>query len=422
MVRIALVCASAALALLPAQALAQGGPPRVSLAEATARAAARSPSARAAELQVARADALVRQARAASLPTLTANAVYTRLDSDRALGDRVFSPANQLNANLQLTVPVFAPRAWGQWRRAEDQAGVTRAATADVRRQLGQAVGRAYLAVVTQRRVLQINVRARDAAKAHFDFAHQRLAGGVGNKIDEVRAEQALAASEALIEGARAGLSRAQEALGVATGEDGPLDAEDDPRLSEAPALPQALGDTQRRADVSAQEVRVRAAERAVKDEWREYMPLLSLVATPFYQEPPTAVQPRTGWQAQLVLSVPLFDGGARYGVIREREVALAEAREATTATLRQARAEVRTAWDGMLRADAALASARRAAQLAHQALDLAEQAYRAGATTNIEVIDAERRAADADTQAAMAEDSARQARLDLLLASGRFP
>ena len=45
-----------------------------------------------------------------------------------------------------------------------------------------------------------------------------------------------------------------------------------------------------------------------------------------------------------------------------------------------------------------------------------------AGANTNIEVIDAERTALDANTNAAVAEDAARQARFDLLAASGRFP
>ena len=39
-----------------------------------------------------------------------------------------------------------------------------------------------------------------------------------------------------------------------------------------------------------------------------------------------------------------------------------------------------------------------------------------------LEVIDAERRSRDAETAAVVAEDAARQARLDLLAASGRFP
>ena len=41
---------------------------------------------------------------------------------------------------------------------------------------------------------------------------------------------------------------------------------------------------------------------------------------------------------------------------------------------------------------------------------------------TNIEVIDAERQARDAESQVALAEDAARQARLDLLVATGAFP
>jgi outer membrane protein TolC len=69
-----------------------------------------------------------------------------------------------------------------------------------------------------------------------------------------------------------------------------------------------------------------------------------------------------------------------------------------------------------------ALAQAREAAKLAAEALELSQLAYRAGATSNIEVVDAERRARDAETDAAVAEDSARQARLDLLASAGRFP
>ena len=75
-----------------------------------------------------------------------------------------------------------------------------------------------------------------------------------------------------------------------------------------------------------------------------------------------------------------------------------------------------------MRRADEALASARDAATLARESLELAELAYKTGATSNIEVIDAERRSHDADTAAAVAEDASRQARLDLLASCGRFP
>ena len=94
----------------------------------------------------------------------------------------------------------------------------------------------------------------------------------------------------------------------------------------------------------------------------------------------------------------------------------------ALDAGVRQARSDVRTAFEAMRRADEALRSSREAEQYARKALDLANVAYRAGAATNIEVIDAERQARDAATQAEMAADGARQARLSLLVAADLFP
>jgi outer membrane protein TolC len=158
------------------------------------------------------------------------------------------------------------------------------------------------------------------------------------------------------------------------------------------------------------------------KDSYTDYLPFLVGVFQPFYQNPATITQPQTGWQAQLLLTVPIYDGGLRYGLGAERESLSAEARAQYESLVRQSRSDVRVAFDGVKRAEASLVAANNAARLAHSALDLATLAYRAGATTNIEVIDAERAAHQADTAAAVAEDQAAQARIDLLAASGRFP
>jgi len=48
--------------------------------------------------------------------------------------------------------------------------------------------------------------------------------------------------------------------------------------------------------------------------------------------------------------------------------------------------------------------------------------AFDAGASTNIEVIEAQRAARDVGTALAQAEDALRQAQFDLLVALGRFP
>ena len=69
-----------------------------------------------------------------------------------------------------------------------------------------------------------------------------------------------------------------------------------------------------------------------------------------------------------------------------------------------------------------ALAKARQAAQTANEVLKITIVAFDAGSTTNIEVIDAQRASRDLEAAVVLAEDGVRQARLDLLVALGRFP
>jgi outer membrane protein TolC len=393
----------------------------LSFDEVVKRAMARSPDAALAVEEIRRAEAIVRQVRAGWLPTLNANATYTRLDADRELSGRVILAANQLSANLQLAVPIVTPRDWAASARAREAEGIARGASADTRRQVALLAGRTYLSVVAQRRVLETAGRALDVARAHEDFALSRLRGGVGNRLDAVRATQERAAAQARFEAQVTALARAQEALGLAVGDERPIDAED-VSLAAPPPMADALREAGGRSDVVVQHDRVETARKAERDGYVDYAPVLSAVAQPFYQNPPSLTQPQTGWQAQLVLTLPLFDGGNRYGLQDERAVVHAQAKVRLDATLRRARSEVRVAFEAMQRADASLAFAREAAQVAAEALTLADLAYRAGATSNIELVDAQRRERDADADAAIAEDAARQARLDLLAACGRFP
>lgn len=401
----------------------QGAPGarRISFEEVVRRAMARSPDSALAVEEAKRAQAIVEQVRSGWLPNLSANATYTRLDADRVLQDRVILGANQLNANLLLTVPIVAPRALAATARAREAAGIATGTLVDTRRQVALVAGRAYLSVLAQHRVLETATRALDVARAHESFAGSRLRGGVGNRLDAVRATQERATAQARLEQQGTALARAQEALGIAVGEDIPLDAQD-VSLASPPPLGDALREANVRSDVTVQRDQVETTRKAVRDDYVDYLPVLSAVAQPFYQNPPTLTQPLTGWQAQLVLSIPLFDGGNRYGLADERAALHAQAKTRLDATLRQARSDVRIAFEAVRRADAALAAAREAAQVAQEALSLAELAYRAGATSNIELVDAQRRERDADTDAAIAEDAARQARLDLLAACGRFP
>jgi outer membrane protein len=410
-----------------ARAAADDAPPppeAIGFDKAVERAIRQATSSALAAQEIARAEALLQEVRAGALPVVSGNATYTRIDAARYSGPAKVIPENQLNANLALSAPLVAASRWYQWAHAGDQAEVARASERDVRRAVALTAARAYLTIVAQKRAVEVSQRAVKTAATHYDYAHTRRLGGIGNLLDELRADQQLATAQAQLENAQAGLARSQEALGVATGNDGPLDAQGEPDLSGAPATA-AEGEQlaeEARTDVRLARRRADAATRVVKDSWADWLPTLSLGAQAYLQDPPTTSTPRHGWQAQLLLSFPLYEGGLRAGQRREREALDQEARLALEGSRLQARADVRVALSNLQRAQGAFEQSRRAAERATAALSIVEQAFQAGATTSLDVTDAERTARDADTAAVVAEDAVRQSRLDLLAAVGRFP
>jgi outer membrane protein TolC len=388
--------------------------------EAVQRALQSNPALRVAASDAARASAQVEQARAGALPTLGVNVLGTRLDADRVLNDRVILGANQLGANVQLQVPLVAAKSWAAWKRADANADAVKANTLDMRRQVAVAAGRAWLVVLAQQRVLLAARRAQEVSFAHLQYAKDRRQAGLGSELDEIRAAQELAVARQQRATAEGTLHRLEEQLGVAVGLEAGVSAQDEEPVLTVPSEVDVSAAA--RTDVKAAQSRLDATKVGTAWDWSDYTPLLSAIVQPIYQNPPTLTLPLWSFQAQLVLSLPLYDGGLRYGQQRERRALEEQATAQLEAVHRQASSEVRAALAQVTQADEALAAARDAATQASRTLDLSQQAFRAGASTNLEVVDAERRSRDADTQVALAEDAARQARLEVLAASGQFP
>ena len=132
---------------------------KITMTEAVHRALLRNPSAQVAALEIDRANALLGESRSTSLPYLTANGAYTRLDNARRLGTNTLAAENQISANLTLAVPLLAPQRWVQWSQSKANVGATEASNQDARRSVALATARAYLAVVSQKRVVEIKER-----------------------------------------------------------------------------------------------------------------------------------------------------------------------------------------------------------------------------------------------------------------------
>ncbi len=252
-----------------------GAPPTIDLKTAVAGALARNPTFIVAQAEVRRAEAIVHETRSAALPTLYGNGTFTQLDGARIYNGTVEVPASTLNGTLTLSVPLVVPKPWAQWSQSKDGVTVARASADDVRRTLAVSVARAYLAIVAQKRVIEAATRARDTDRAHSQYARTRFEGGIGNRIDEVRAEQQLQSDEAYVLQQQINLTRYREALGVLVGAGGPVDAQEP--VLQAPSDPaQAMRDAEHRTDVVAATTHLKATEHAVRDNWTDYSPFLA--------------------------------------------------------------------------------------------------------------------------------------------------
>jgi outer membrane protein len=404
-------------------AAAEARPPvleRLTFDEAVQHALSRNPSVSEAAQAILRAEALLSEARGVFYPSATGSVATTVLDASRGFSGNVVQPRVQTGFAATVSYQVLAAADWAAKNQAADQAGIARVSAQETRRNIAVAAAQAYLAVIAAERQAEITQRNRDTARALEEYARTRLEAGQGSRLDYVRAVEQRATSQGLWELAELAVSQAQEALGVVVFANGPVDANGEPVF---PPTPPPVDDTwlDARPDVRLSNAQLAAADRVVSDAWKNWLPTLTASFTPSYITPAGLFQPSRTWRALFSLNVPIFDPTLR----PDKRVRVAEretARLQLDALTVQARSEVRVAQQAVRSNERIVASTREAAENAAEALRITGIAYRAGATTNIEVIEAQQDARNSEIGAAVAEDRLRQARLDLLVALGRFP
>ena len=389
--------------------------------EAIRRALERNPTIDQAATAIARSEAILQQARAVTLPSASARVTSVTLDTAQGFEDGVIQPRHQLAFGGSVSVPVLARARWAARAQARDGLEIATRATTQVRQQVAVAAGQAYLAVIRSQRQVEVEERALETARAHLDYAERRLEGGIGSRLNMLRAAQEAMVGEARLENAELALRRSREALGVLLAEDGPVDTAGEPVFAVPAAVEESAWRT-RRPDLLTRNAVFRAAQRVVQDSWKDVAPAAEASFEPQYIMPAGLFQPARTWRFTVSLTQPLFLGGLQRGVTREREAVVEASRFALTDLEIQARTEVRLARASVSSLARSLASTRRAADQADEVLRITTIAFEAGASTNIEVIDAQRSARDAETAVALTQNAVQQARLDLLVAVGQFP
>ena len=403
----------------PAPAPAAEVVEQLSFEEAVSRAVTRNPSVGEASQAILQAQALLDRTRTVFYPLVYGDVGTAILDDARGFNGSVVTPQTQTRFSATVSYALLDAVRWANRSQARDRVRSSQIAADQTRQQVAVAAASAYLAVIAAERQLGITERNLETARALEEYARpprgrpgepaqpRPLAAAAGERRGPGRDRAACGAPRA--GGARC--RRLRERPGRRAR-----------RADAEPAQPPASDAwLQARPDVRLFTSELDARDRIVKDAWKSWLPTVTGSFTPLYVTPNGLFEPSRSWRAFFSLQVPIFDGtlGAdRAFKLAERDAA----RFRLAGTVSEARSEMRVAQEAVARAERFVAATGQAAENAREALRITEIAYRAGATTNIEVVQAQQTARQVEIEAAIGEDRLRQSRLDLLVALGLFP
>jgi len=377
---------------------------------------------------------VVRQSAAALLPSLSTGVTYLRNSDEAALtlppqlGGRsvVLQPGESLTWSGGLRVPLVVPSAWYDLAAAREAARAAGRSSDAVR--LAARAGLAQTAHAAAAAEEQVAAAERAVATADelVRSAGRRVDAGTAAPLEVTRARAELVRRQSDLAGARAAVARARLAAGVMLGRRTPVrilvpDVERE-ALPELEAAPDALVEEglAHRPEIDVQEAQRAAAEAGVRAAWARIAPQVSASATVFASDVPSPAGEKEGWRATVDLTWPLYDGGWRYGRLRQARAQAAGARAALDAQRLSVAREV-------LDARRDLEVARERLRLAHAQVELAtdsaasiRRSFEAGVASSLDVLDANDRLFVADSGRAEARARLAQARLALQLALGR--
>ncbi|RYE85712.1 MAG: TolC family protein, partial [Myxococcales bacterium] len=398
------------------------------------------------DLQVAlgnvlRAEAQQRVVLAQLLPQLSGTAGVSKLlarsAANRTTGDidvDLFpSNATTYSAGLGLSVPVINLRGWYAQGTAEQQVQVAQLNVQEQRRLLALTVARALVAVITAERVVELNRIGLRGSLERLALTKRRSELGVANALDVLRLEQDVATSRATVISGDESLRQARETLGIALGVgEGygvPRQVDLDAVLAETQQACGVVGTPEDRTDVVVAREQVELSKRAIGDVYRQFVPTVDLrsqytlqlqsLANQFQGIPdlPTGYGAFHSWSVGLNLSWNIFDGGARYGQLRDARAQVYISQAQLQRTRNSASVDVTQARRGIDVADQARQVADDGRALAREAERLARVSFELGKGTSLELVDAARQLRQADVQLALREFDLVQARIRSLLA-----
>ncbi len=419
----------------------------LSLEAALAQLEVQNPSLAAARARVERAGALARQARAPLFPSAAVSGAYVRNNAEvrvrveqllAGLGaapagapNLLIQPLDAFRATGSLRVPILSLAAWYAAEAAEAGRGVAQASSEALALKLRASFARLAHAAASLEEVVEASRRALRLAREQAQSAARRVGAGTAAPLDLLRAQTEQVGRESDLAMARAELARSRLALGVLLGRSTPLRVTVpelpgreplEPGSQPAPPGSASPSDVERHPEMRAMRAQLQVAEAQVRAADALLLPTLQASAALFASDEPYPTGDRWGYRVGAELSVPLYDGGLRYG--KRREARASE--QAARAELAQRRLSLLQAAADAYRsisvADEGLRLARTRRALAAEAAASAQRSFTAGVASSLDVLSANDTLYRAEIAVAQARARSAQSRIDCAEARGELP
>jgi outer membrane protein TolC len=381
--------------------------------------------------QVLQAEAQTRIALAQYLPTLTSTGVGTHqfLTSSGIIISSAGASSSTTTGsiNLQLQQPVINAQQFDQISINELGEDAAKLSVEDEKRTLALSVANQIVAVVTAERSAEINRVGLKVALEQLEITRRKQSLGAANGLDVVRAQQNAANARATLVSGDETLREAREALGLALGvpeETGVAPGVDLAGLTQSAITScKVVTDVDERADIAAARTKLEIAKRNLRNIYYQFLPTLNAQSTATEISPaPAFGAPNPTWNIQAILSIPWFDGGVRYGNLRNARAAQDIAAQQLEALRRQAIIQVEQAQRQLVVAELADKVATEQRDLAAQNDQMTQTAYMAGQGTSLELVTASEAHRQAELNLALSDFNVVKARILAVLALATCP
>ncbi len=373
------------------------------------------------------ADALVRLAGSALLPTVDADISATRSRSSGSSPGVAGRARNSYGASLSAGYEVdFWGRNRAALQAAQASATAARYAIGVTALSTQAAVANAYFAALGARELLEIQRGNLEVASRNLGILRQRLSVGTATGLDVAQQESVVAQQRAAIPPLQQSLEANTFALGTLTGtppgeidiSGTPLDQVAIPRI--APGLPAEV--LARRPDVQAAEADLQAASADVAVARAALLPSIVLTGSGGVQSTLLSELLRPGstfYSLAAGLTAPIFNGGALRAQVEQasgrREELLAAYQRAILSALQ----DTETSLSALQRTDELVALQRARVAAAQRAYDIAEAQLRAGTVDLLSVLNTQTTLFGARNALAQAQTERLQAAAALFTALG---